>query len=61
MTGDKLFLMESRDAQPPTIVRTKRIGVDYAGSGKTRCFAFMMGEAGMFPGHGWAAGESPED
>ena len=30
LTGDALFLLASRDAQPPRIVRTRRIGVDYA-------------------------------
>ena len=30
LTGDELFILASRDATPPRIVRTRRIGVDYA-------------------------------
>ena len=30
LTGDELFLLPARDAAPPRIVRTRRIGVDYA-------------------------------
>jgi len=41
LTGDTLFLLPSRDASPPRIVRTRRIGVDYAKEWKDAPLRFI--------------------
>lgn len=46
LTGKKLFLLPSNDAQPPTIARTKRIGVDYAGEWKDALLRFHDANSG---------------
>ena len=41
LTGEKLFLLASRDPAPPRIVRTRRIGVDYAKEWKDAPLRFI--------------------
>src|SRR5688572_5104063 len=41
LTGDELFIVGSRDAAPPRIVRTRRIGVDYAKEWKDAPLRFI--------------------
>jgi len=41
MTGDELFILKSRDEKPPRIVRTRRIGVDYAKEWKDAPLRFI--------------------
>ena len=41
MTSDQLFIVASRDAKPPRIVRTRRIGVDYAKEWKDAPLRFI--------------------
>ena len=41
MTGDALFILESRDEKQPRIVRTRRIGVDYAKEWKDAPLRFI--------------------
>ena len=41
LLGDELFLLASRDATPPRIVRTRRIGVDYAKEWKDAPLRFI--------------------
>jgi DNA-3-methyladenine glycosylase len=41
LTGDELFLLAPRSASPPRIVRTRRIGVDYAKEWKDAPLRFI--------------------
>jgi len=41
MTGDALFILTSRDAKPTRIVRTRRIGVEYAKEWKDAPLRFI--------------------
>lgn len=41
LTGDEMFFLESADPTPPRIVRTRRIGVDYAKQWKDTPLRFI--------------------
>ncbi len=41
LTGERLFLLASEDVQPPRVVRTRRIGVDYAKEWKDAPLRFL--------------------
>jgi DNA-3-methyladenine glycosylase len=41
LTGDRLFLLERVEAEPPRIIRTRRIGVDYAKEWKDAPLRFI--------------------
>jgi DNA-3-methyladenine glycosylase len=41
LTGDTLFILASRDPQPPRVIRTRRIGVDYAKEWKDAPLRFI--------------------
>ena len=46
LTGDELFIVSPRNAKPPRVIRTRRIGVDYAKEWKDAPLRFIDADSG---------------